>query len=294
MARRQHGVVARWQLLEFGITAGQIDGWVARGRLRPLFPGVYLVGPVAPPHADEMAAGLAYAPNAALSHHSAAYLYKILPYPAQPGPVDVTVAGRRPGSHSGVRVHRSTLAQHELRERESIPVTAVPRTLIDLAGCCDPARLEAAVAEAFALRLTSRGQLLKAIDHAGGRRGTARLRALLEGEPKRTRSTPERRLLTALRAACVPEPEVNFRVGHWEIDFYWPDPGLAVEVDAYSTHSSPWAFERDRRKGAELEDMGIRLLRVSAAQVGDERPATVERIRRALERPRPRQSPPGG
>lgn len=85
-----------------------------------------------------------------------------------------------------------------------------------------------------------------------------------------------------MRAAGVTEPEVNFRLGRWEVDLYWPEQSLAVEVDAYSTHSSPWAFERDRRKGAELEDMGIKLLRVSAAQVRDERYATVERIRRAL------------
>jgi len=55
-----------------GVTTGQIDGWVARGKVHPLYRGVYLVGPVIPPHAHEMAAVLAHAPNAALSHDSAA------------------------------------------------------------------------------------------------------------------------------------------------------------------------------------------------------------------------------
>ena len=40
-----------------------------------------------------MAAVLACGPNAVLSHYSAAYLYELLPYPAQPGPVHVTVPG---------------------------------------------------------------------------------------------------------------------------------------------------------------------------------------------------------
>ena len=40
---------------------------------------------------------------------------------------------------------------------------------------------------------------------------------------------------------------------------------LVVEVDGYSTHSSPWAFERDRRKSAELEDLGLRVHRVRVA-----------------------------
>lgn len=275
------------QLVGLGITARQVEVWIARGDLQVLHRGVYLVGPIAPPHAHETAAVLACGPSAVLSHHSAAHLYQILPYPARPGPVHVTVTERHTRVHRGVQVHRTTtLAPHELRERSNIPLTAVPRTLIDLAACADPFELEAAVAEAFALRLTSRGQLLRAIDDAVGRRGAARLRALLDGErgPKRTRSAPERKLLAAIRAAGFPEPEVNSRLGRWEVDLYWPEQALVVEVDGFAAHSSPRAFERDRQKGAELEDMGIRLLRVSALQVRDRRQATVARIDRALER----------
>jgi very-short-patch-repair endonuclease len=267
------------------MTAGRIDGWVARRRLRPLLRGVYLIGPVVTPHAYEMAAALAYAPNAALSHHSATYLSEILPYPAQPGLIDVTVTGRRPGRHPDIRLHRrAKLAPHELREREHIPVTAVPRTLIDLAGCCSPTELEAAVAEAFALRLTNRTQLLNTVRAAPGTRGAARLRALLHGERRtaRTRSRPERELLTRIRAAGLPEPEVNVRVGGWEVDLFWRDVGLVVEVDAYATHSSPRAFERDRRKAAELEDLGLTVRRVTAAQIGDQPGLTLARIERAV------------
>ena len=56
--------------------------------------------------------------------------------------------------------------------------------------------------------------------------------------------------------AHLPEPETNVKVGRWTVDFLWREAGLAVEVDAYSTHSSPWAFERDRRKDAELTASG--------------------------------------
>jgi very-short-patch-repair endonuclease len=44
--------------------------------------------------------------------------------------------------------------------------------------------------------------------------------------------------------------------------------GLVVEVDGYATHSSPTAFERDRRKDADLSESGVRVQRFSArAQV---------------------------
>ena len=59
-------------------------------------------------------------------------------------------------------------------------------------------------------------------------------------------------------------------VGRWEVDFLWRDAGLAVEVDAYSTHSSPRAFERDRRKDADLAARGLVVQRFSADRLRDE------------------------
>jgi very-short-patch-repair endonuclease len=279
-------VVARWQLLRLGVTASQVDGWVRRGRLRFLFRGVYLVGPIVLAHSHEMAATLACGPTAALSHQSATYLYEILPYPAEPGPVEVTVTAGRHGRQKGIHLHRTTtLLTHEIRERHGIPVTSPTRTLIDVAAHLADAELEQAVAESFALRLTSRSQLLRAVDVAAGRRGVAKVRALIDGDrrPARTRSAPEHQLLMALRAASLPPPEVNARLGPWEVDFLWREHRLVVEVDGYAAHSSPWAFERDRRKGAELEQMGLSLIRVSARQVRDQPRETVARVRRALD-----------
>lgn len=112
----------------------------------------------------------------------------------------------------------------------------------------------------------------------------ARLRTLLDGDrrPARTRSEPERLLLSVIRAAGLPEPLVNQSLGPWEVDLYWPDPGLVVEVDGYAAHSSPRAFERDRRKGAELEERGLTVRRFTARQVRDQPHVAVARIGREL------------
>jgi very-short-patch-repair endonuclease len=98
----------------------------------------------------------------------------------------------------------------------------------------------------------------------------ARIGALLDHGPHLSRSPPERRLLCAIRDAGLPEPETNVMVGRWEVDFLWRDAGLAVEVDGYSTHSSPRAFERDRRKDADLAARGLIVQRFSADHVRDE------------------------
>ena len=245
---------------------------MSRGELQVLFRGVYALEPALAPHALEHAAVLACGPSAVLSHRSAAHLYELLSYPAPPGPIDVTVVGGHARPHPGIRAHRTaSLRPHELRERSGIRVTAPPRTLIDLAAVCHRDELERAVGEAFALRLTNRSQLLRVAEAAGRRRGAARLRHLLVGAgPALTRSHPERVLLRAIRAAGLPEPETNARVGGWEVDFLWRDARLVVEVDGYSTHSSPRAFERDRRKDAEVAELGLVVQRFTADRVRDE------------------------
>ena len=118
----------------------------------------------------------------------------------------------------------------------------------------------------------------------------ARLRALIDGErrPQRTRSKPERELLAAIRRAGLPEPDANAHIGRWEVDLYWPVRRLVVEVDGYAAHSSPRAFERDRRKDGELTELGLTVQRFSAHQVGAEPDRIVAWIRRALERLAPR------
>jgi very-short-patch-repair endonuclease len=270
VARRQQGVVTLVQLRACGFTDDAVRGLVARGELRRLHRGVYFLGSVLLPHSAEFAAALACGPGAAVSHRSGLFLYDVLPH--VPGVIHVTVPSRHQRNTKGVVVHESgSLRPYELRERHGIPVTAPIRTLIDFAGSCGDDELERAVAEAFALGLTNRDAVLRGVEGHRGRRGVARLAALLDGgSPRRTRSRPERRLLAALRRAHLPEPETDVRLGRWTVDFLWRDAGLVVEVDAYSTHSSPWAFERDRRKDAELTARGLTVQRFTAEMVRDD------------------------
>ena len=283
VAAGQHGVVTGRQLRGLGLSRGQIGRELANGRIHRLHRGIYLLGPLLSQRARELAAVLACSPNAALSHRSAAFHWNLLPYPADPGPVHVTVAGRNP-RHPGIRVHRvDVLERREIRVRDAIPMTTPARTIIDVAGDSAPQELEQAVAEAFALRLTSRPAILAMIDLHPHRPGVRTLRALLDAgrAPIRTRSPPEERLLTLMRGAGLPEPEVNARLGPWEVDFLWRERRLVVEVDGYASHSSPQAFERDRRKTAELQDAGLLVHRVSAKMVGE---ACIAPIARLLER----------
>ena len=70
------------------------------------------------------------------------------------------------------------------------------------------------------------------------------------------------------------------KLGGWEVDFLWREARLVVEVDAYSTHSSPWAFERDRRKDAELTAMGLTVQRFTADRVRHDLDSVLAWLRR--------------
>lgn len=282
LAQAQHGVVTVAQLRRCGFSARQVERGVQRGELTRLHRGVYRSGPIALPYCPETAAVLAGGPRAVASHRSAPYLYGMLP--RAEGPVHVTVPGRHRREHPGIVIHEtSSLKPYEIRERHGIPVTSPTRTLIDLAATSTDDELDWAIAEAFALRLTNLPSLQRAARAYRGRRGVARLSDLLEGGgPRRTRSNPERDLLTAIRAAELPEPETNVKLGKWEVDFLWREARLAVEVDAYSTHSSPWAFERDRRKDADLAAMGLSVQRFTAQRVEHDLDSVLAWLRNAV------------
>ena len=85
-----------------------------------------------------------------------------------------------------------------------------------------------------------------------------------------------------IRAAELPPPEVNARVGGFEVDFLWREQRLVVEVDGFRYHSSRAAFERDRRRDAALAAAGYRVIRVTWRQLVEGPEAVVARIAAAL------------
>ena len=84
-----------------------------------------------------MAAVLAGGPGTALSHLSAAYLWRMLD--PKPGPIHITVPtpGGRAGA-PGLVIHRATLLPSQTTHRARIPVTRPARTLSDLRRAVPP------------------------------------------------------------------------------------------------------------------------------------------------------------
>ena len=267
LAARRHGVVVLGDFLRAGLGRGAVAHRVATGRLTRLHRGVYLVGPLHGEWTREVAAVLAVGPDAALSHRSAAALWGVRP--PWEGRVDVIVA-RKARPRPGVRVHRTArLPADDVWERRGMRVTSPVRTLLDLANVLPRPEIERAVEQAEILRLLTPTQLQP--------RARGVLRRILHDahEPAFTRSEAEVRLLDLIRKARLPAPETNVRIGGYEVDFLWRDRRLVVEVDGYAYHSTREAFERDRRKDADLQALGLRTLRLTWRQIATEPEATI-------------------
>ena len=267
-AARQHGCLTAAELAAAGVGRREIARWLADGSLRRKHRGVYALGPLESPLTRYAAALLAVGPAAALSHQTAAALYELLPAPDQ---IDVTTTARGARQREGIRVHHTAhLPQSDVRLHHHLRLTSPERTLVDLARTRHPG-LARAVEEAQVRRLVTEAAL---------RRHPA-LRALLT-EPSLTRSEAERRLLALVRAAGLPPPRTNTRIGRYEVDFLWPEQRLIVEVDGFAYHASRAAFERDRARDAELTARGYRVIRVTWHQIANTPHAVVARLAAAL------------
>jgi very-short-patch-repair endonuclease len=267
LARRQHWVVGRPQLLEIGFSRHWIAHRIAIGRLHRLWPGVYAVGR---PHVTQygrwMAAVLACGPAAVLSHMAAAALWGIVP--AAKG-LEVTVctgAKRRPG---GINVHRRQgLRPEEVTTCRGIPVATPIQTLIDIALSLDRELLEAAINQADKLDLCDPEALRAAVDAAPGQPGVGALRAVLDRRTfTLTDSELERRFLRIVRDRRLPEPKTQAWVNGFKVDFYWPDLGLVVETDGLRFHRTPAQQARDRLRDQTHTAAGLTPLRFTRAQV---------------------------
>jgi len=265
LAEKQHGVVAWRQLIEGGLTEGQIKSRLNDGQLVPLHRGVFAVG-----HrriglyGEWMAAVLACGPGAVLSHGTAAQLWGIR---GSRKPIEVTrVSGhRRP---HGVRLHqtRSLPAEHVTVEA-GIPVTTLERTFLDNARRLDEKQLEHDLAEADRSRRLRWSKLWRILtEHGRGRKGVKRLkRVATRADPRFADavSASEVDFLILCREEGLKMPQVNVLVEGRKVDFYWPEERVIVEADSYGFHGDPRSFELDHQSTVDLEAAGYRVHRTT-------------------------------
>ncbi len=288
LAVSQHDVFSLKQLVEIGLRPRAVQTRAAAGRLHRIHQGVYSPSPAAllSIKGRYMAAVLACAPGAVLSHRSAAALHELRA--TSRTRIEVTVAGRTGRNHRGIQVHRSTtLTPGDITTVANIPVTTIARTILDLATVLPRRAVERAMDQAEILEALDGRALADQVDRNRTLPAARLVRSILERHRAGTTPTRngfEERLLALVRAAKLPDPEVNAWVIPPDggsalcVDFLWRQQRVIIETDGFATHGTRQAFEGDRRRDQLLTLAGWRIVRITWLQLVEEPEQTVQLI----------------
>jgi very-short-patch-repair endonuclease len=194
---------------------------------------------------------------------------------------------QRPRRSPGIHVHRTRiLLPRDVRQRERLPVTSPARALLDIAEQVTPRELERALDEGLTQRVVRIAQIQDVLDRANGRRGVSLLKALIRQRrgSTLTRSEAEELFLSLVRAAGLPEPELNQQLDGYTVDFLWRALRVIFEIDGYRFHTSRSAFMRDRRKDGAMKAAGYDMNRLARDQLVEEPYAVIARVTETLTR----------
>lgn len=278
-AASRDGVATRAQLLRIGLAPKWIDRRVISGHLHAVHRGVYAVGqPVMTERGRRRAALLAAGPGARLTHRACGAEIGVMD--AGVGPVDITREARsRP--RAGLRLHCARLPHEDCDWHLGLPVTGVPRLLLDLAEN-EPRVVERVYNEAQVQRLVSRQQLLDALTRWRGRPGVALLRDLADDDLGVRRSTLEDDFVPVLRQAKLALPKLNVWVEGLLVDAYWARHRIVVELDGRRVHGTDHRYESDRARDTHLIAHGYLPLRFTYRRLKREPLAVIAELAAAL------------
>lgn len=271
--RARHGIFSLDDLFAMGLTRASIGRRVRSGRLIRVYEGVFRT-PGAPPTWEQgLWAAYAWAKaDCVFSHRSGLLLHRIAG--ATDRVVEMTVTRKSTSPDPNLILHyTSRNPVNYSRVKESLPVTSVPRTLLDVASVLRTWHLELALDDALRQEATSVPEMWSILDQWGGRgcTGTKALRRLLDERSDggaRSQSTFEVVTDELLRTSSLPPYFRQFEVMTKQglpalIDFAWPEAKLGVEADSYKWHSGRQQWQSDMERQNALAEIGWLLLRFS-------------------------------
>ncbi|MGK2931987.1 MAG: DUF559 domain-containing protein [Solirubrobacterales bacterium] len=297
VSRRQHGLLTRRQLLSAGVSTTAITKRIKARKLLPVCTGVFALGrPVSSELGFQMAGVLASGHGSVLARRSAAALWDFLDWH---GTVETTrphsrrssVRNLSPPGTSSRRALRTVRTRYlpveHVRRKSGILVTSPARTLLDLAAVLPPDGLRSAFNRADRKKLLSKDELLHCIGCGPGRKGFATFRdlvAIRHPEIAMSRSDLEILFNEECQSRGFGKPLINSIVCGEEVDFFWPEANLIIEVDGYEFHQGRMTRDKDIRKENRLKRAGYGFHRFSHWMVTREIEEVMDLVRFSFER----------
>jgi hypothetical protein len=254
MASRTYGVVTWEEMLRAGISRREIEHRVRIGSLIRVHRRVYRVGHYAPSmEARYLAAVRACGDGALLCGPAAGHLYRLLKWrPRRP-----EVMAPKERRVRGVKTRRCRhIHPTDVTSYRGIPVTTIPRTLVDMAPDLTLEELAWAFHQAGLLHHVKPSHVEAVLARRPNAPGAAKLRMVIHGDAPAILSELERGFRKLMRDANLPLPIMNRPAGaHW-VDCRWEDPPVTIELDSYRFHNSRYAWKQDHLRARAARKRG--------------------------------------
>jgi hypothetical protein len=238
---------------------------VRNGTLIPTRPRVYALGYLRTENSALIWEAVLYAgPGAYLDGSSGAHHLELIRYP----PPEVIVATpRRCTPLPGILVHDQRSPDRVLAP-DGMPVATTPELMLSLAAEGKYTVVRFALANLEFRRELDVAALLAVC--TAGRRGGALLRKALNNRLPQLaycKSPLEVAFLLFCEAHHLPLPKVNTIVHGTEVDMYWRELGLVVELDGNGNHGTAFHKRRDATTMAKLRGSGLTVIRLGGDDV---------------------------
>jgi hypothetical protein len=267
------GLATRQQLLA-RIPAVVLDGHIGRNSLTRVFPHVYRPRDAAVDELTLLRAALVHAaPGAAVSHTTALFVWGLWKFDR---PLHLTVdhSVRRAGAGDLI-VHRRLRfdpSSPQVVERQGLPVTTLPRTVVDSWPLIPVHERRPLLLDITRRGLTTAGLVREALaerPNVGGRRLLLQTLDLIEDGVQS--ELEAHGVLTVFTHRSLPKSIGQYRLplrsGTVKLDRAWPEAKLAVELDGARYHTSPEDRQRDLARDRALAAAGWVVLRFTYADV---------------------------
>jgi hypothetical protein len=266
--RANHSVTTLRRLQALGFGEDDVRGLVAHGDLRRVHRGVYADGRTQLTDVGRLhAALLAVGRGAWLCGETGAAVWGLsIGVPAR---IEVALVADHTPKHPGLKIRRAAAPPHrsEINNRHGLRVSSVPRLLFESAATgATQDDLHSLLEAAAGKKLLNVADLAATLDrnkHHRGIAGVKRAAAAYLPHPGRKSKLEQSFDRWLNKHPELPTPQRNIHLGPWEIDCYWPQQRLALELDGREFHIAAQEFERDRLKDAWLQRNGNRVLRVT-------------------------------
>lgn len=285
---RQSGVITRAQVGECGMSEAALRHRIrGGGPWQVLLPGIYIASTGALTLAQRETAAILYAgPGSAITGPSALIWHGIrVPRPQR---VDVLIPdSRRRRDLAFVRLMRTARMPDLLYPDGQVCYVPSARAVADTVRALrDLPTARAVVADGVQRGKVGIKELADELAQ-GPVQGSAKLRAVLAEVADGVRSAAEADLRTLIKRERLPDPMYNPRLFSGETfiampDAWWPDAGVAGEVDSREWHLSPRDWERTLARDVRMSAWGIVVLRISPRRLSAEPGVVAAEIRSAL------------